>query len=65
MDDAARELERGDGRGLWMPGAAAHVQHAGRDPRRRVITCAYLALVEKSEITVKREMTQRRQSGFR
>ena len=25
----------------------------GRDPRRWVITCAYLALVEKSEITVK------------
>lgn len=36
-----------------MPGAAAHVQHAGADPRRWVITCAYLALVEKSEITVK------------
>ena len=28
-DESVDDAERGDGRGLWMPGAAAHVQHAG------------------------------------
>ena len=54
MDDAAaRELKEETGVDCGCLEQLRTFSTPGRDPRRWVITCAYLALVEKSEITVK------------
>lgn len=53
VDDAAwRELEEETGVDCGCLEQLRTFSTPGRDPRRWVITCAYLALVEKSEITV-------------
>ena len=54
MDDAAaRELKEETGVDCGCLEQLRTFSTPGRDPRRWVITCAYLALVEKSEISVK------------
>ena len=52
-DAAARELKEETGVDCGCLEQLRTFSTPGRDPRRWVITCAYLALVEKSEITVK------------
>ena len=52
-DAAARELKEETGVDCGCLEQLRTFSMPGRDPRRWVITCAYLALVEKSEITVK------------
>lgn len=53
VDDAAwRELKEETGVDCGCLEQLRTFSTPGRDPRRWVITCAYLALVEKSEITV-------------
>ena len=54
VDDAAvRELKEETGVDCGCLEQLRTFSTPGRDPRRWVITCAYLALVEKSEISVK------------
>lgn len=52
-DAAARELKEETGVDCGCLEQLRTFSTPGRDPRRWVITCAYLALVEKSEISVK------------
>ena len=52
-DAAARELKEETGVDCGCREQLRTVSTPGRDPRRWVITCAYLALVEKPEISVK------------
>ena len=52
-DAAARELKEETGVDCGCLEQLCTFSTPGRDPRRWVITCAYLALVEKSEISVK------------
>lgn len=52
-DAAARELKEETGVDCGCLEQLRTFSTPGRDPRRWVITCAYLALVEKNEITVK------------
>lgn len=52
-DAAARELKEETGVDCGCLEELRTFSTPGRDPRRWVITCAYLALVEKSEISVK------------
>ena len=51
-DAAARELKEETGVDCGCLEQLRTFSTPGRDPRRWVITCAYLALVEKSEISV-------------